>query len=109
MSALVAVSATVGSANLLFTPSILNPSLAVAPVGMGAKASISPPSELAREAGEVFWDGFRLTLALRAPSIRWRPWARHRLERPPKDLPTASPPSRAARPRRTCGPNAPAN
>src|ERR1700731_1191897 len=53
MSAPVAVSATAGSANLLFTSSILNPSLAVAPVGMWAKASISPPSELAREAGEA--------------------------------------------------------
>src|SRR6202011_6308411 len=31
--------------------SILNPSLAVAPVGMWAKVSISPPSELARESG----------------------------------------------------------
>src|SRR5271165_3496050 len=48
-----AVSATAGSANLLFTSSTLNPSLAVAPVGMWAKASISPPSELAREAGEA--------------------------------------------------------
>src|ERR1700731_2751377 len=53
MSAPVAVSATAGSANLLFTSSILNPSLAVAPVGMWAKVSISPPSELAREAGEA--------------------------------------------------------
>src|SRR5438105_1195575 len=53
MSAPVAVSATAGSANLLFTSLILNPSLAVAPVGMWAKASISSPSELAREAGEA--------------------------------------------------------
>jgi hypothetical protein len=50
MSAPIAVSAPVGSTNLLFTSSILNPVLAAAPVGMWAKASISPPSELAREA-----------------------------------------------------------
>jgi len=53
MSAPVAVSATACSANLLFTSSILIPSLAVTPVGMWARASISPPSELAREAGEA--------------------------------------------------------
>ena len=53
MSAPIAASAPVGSTNLLFTSSILNPVLAVAPVGMWAKVSISPPSELAREAGEA--------------------------------------------------------
>jgi hypothetical protein len=39
--------------SLLFTSSILNPVLVVAPVGMWSKASISPLSELAREAGEA--------------------------------------------------------
>src|ERR1700730_13440386 len=43
MSAPTAVSASAGSAGLLFTSSILNPLLAVEPVGMWAKASISPP------------------------------------------------------------------
>jgi len=54
MSAPLVVSALAGAAMiLLFTLSISNPLLAVAPVGIWAKASISPPSELAREAGEA--------------------------------------------------------
>jgi hypothetical protein len=53
MSAPIAVSATAGSTSLLFTAPISNPLLAAALVGMWAKASISPPSELAREAGEA--------------------------------------------------------
>jgi len=47
------VSATAGSVSLLFTSSISNPLLAAVPVGMWAKASISPRCELAREAAEA--------------------------------------------------------
>ena len=53
MSAPIAFGAMASSTSLLFTPSISNPLLAVVPVGMWAKASISPLSELAREAGEA--------------------------------------------------------
>ena len=52
-SAPIAATAMAGSTILLFASSISNPLLAVAPVGMWAKASISPLSELAREAGEA--------------------------------------------------------
>ena len=45
--------ATAGSTNVLFISSISNPLLMAVPVGMWAKASISPPSELAREAEEA--------------------------------------------------------
>jgi hypothetical protein len=48
-----AATAMAGLTILLFTPSISNPLSAVAPVGMWAKASIPPLSELAREAGEA--------------------------------------------------------
>jgi tetratricopeptide (TPR) repeat protein len=51
ISAPIAAAAMAGLTILLFTSSISNPLLAVAPVGMWAKASISPLSELAREAG----------------------------------------------------------
>jgi len=44
---------TAGFARRLFTSSRSNPRLVVVPVGMWAKASISPLSELAREAGEA--------------------------------------------------------
>src|SRR6266853_5729266 len=53
MSAPIVVGTTAGSTSLLFTSSISNPLLVAVPVGMWAKASISPPSELAREAGEA--------------------------------------------------------
>src|SRR5207302_6532611 len=53
MSAPIAVIALAGAAILPLTSSILNPLLAEAPVGMWAKASISPLSELAWEAGEA--------------------------------------------------------
>jgi len=53
MSAPIAVGATAGLTSLRFTSSISNPLLVVVPVGMWAKASISPLSELAREAGEA--------------------------------------------------------
>src|SRR5215470_2149260 len=53
MSAPIAVGATAGLKSLRFTSSISNPLLVVVPVGMWAKASISPLSELAREAGEA--------------------------------------------------------
>src|SRR5437016_13267059 len=52
MSAPIAVGAMAGSMILLFTSSFSNPLLAVVPGGMWAKASISPLSELAREAGK---------------------------------------------------------
>jgi len=50
MSAPIAVGATAGSTRLQLTSSISNSSLVAVPVGMWAKASISPLSELAREA-----------------------------------------------------------
>src|SRR6516164_8909092 len=52
MSAPLVVSAPAGLMILLITSSLSNPLLAVVPVGMWAQASISPPSELAREAGK---------------------------------------------------------
>jgi hypothetical protein len=52
-SAPIAVSGTAGSTSLLYTSSISNPLLAAVPVDMWAKASISPRSELAREAGKA--------------------------------------------------------
>src|SRR5215813_7024444 len=45
--------ATAGLRPLLFISSISNSLSVAVPVGMWAKASISPPSELAREAGEA--------------------------------------------------------
>ena len=53
MSAPIIVSAVAGAMALFFPSSILNPLSAVGPVGMWAKASISPLSELAREVGEA--------------------------------------------------------
>jgi len=53
MSASIAVIALAGAASLPLTSSISNPLLATVPVGMWAKASISPLSELAREAGSA--------------------------------------------------------
>src|SRR6202030_2506780 len=52
ISAPIAVTATAGATRPLSESSISIPLLAVVPVGMWAKASISPLSELAREAGE---------------------------------------------------------
>src|SRR5437868_1610381 len=53
MSAPIVVIAVAGAAPLLFKSSPSIPLLIVVPVGMWAKASISPLSELAREAGEA--------------------------------------------------------
>src|SRR4051794_40895081 len=53
MSAPIIVSAAAGATPLLFESSICIALLTVVPVGMWAKVSISPPSELAREAGEA--------------------------------------------------------
>src|SRR5438045_2763151 len=53
MSAPIVVSAAAGATPLLFESSICIALLTVVPVGMWAKASISSPSELAREAGEA--------------------------------------------------------
>ncbi len=53
MSAPIAVSAMADAMVLPFTSSISSSLLGVVPVGMWAKASISPFSELAREAGEA--------------------------------------------------------
>src|SRR5947208_2566632 len=53
MSAPIVVSAAAGATPLLFESSICIALLTVVPVGMWAKVSISPPSELAREAGEA--------------------------------------------------------
>src|SRR2546423_15245712 len=52
MSAPIIVSAAAGATPLLFESSICIALLTVVPVGMWAKVSISPLSELAREAGE---------------------------------------------------------
>src|SRR6516165_11377452 len=52
-SAPIAGGATAGLTGLLFTSSLSNPWLVGVPVGMWAKASISPLSELAREAEEA--------------------------------------------------------
>src|SRR5438552_19165948 len=53
MSAPIVVIAVAGAAPLLFKSSTSIVLLTVVPVGMWAKASISPLSELAREAGEA--------------------------------------------------------
>jgi len=53
MSAPLVASALAGLMILVITSSLSNPLLAVVPAGMWAKASIFPPSELAREAGEA--------------------------------------------------------
>jgi hypothetical protein len=53
MSAPIVVIAVAGAAPLLFKSSTSIPLLIVVLVGMWAKASISPLSELAREAGEA--------------------------------------------------------
>ena len=53
ISAPIAGTATAGATRLLSESSISIPLLAVVPMGMWAKASISPLSELAREAGEA--------------------------------------------------------
>src|ERR1700751_2833314 len=53
MSAPIIVGAVAGATPLLFESSTSIALLTVVPVGMWAKASISPLSELAREAGEA--------------------------------------------------------
>src|SRR5215813_1103964 len=53
MSAPIIVDAVAGATPLLFETSTSIALLTVVPVGMWAKVSISPPSELAREAGEA--------------------------------------------------------
>ena len=53
MSAPIIVGAVAGATPLLFEASTSIALLTVVPVGMWAKVSISPPSELAREAGEA--------------------------------------------------------
>ena len=53
MSAPIIVGAVAGATLLLFEASISIALLTVVPVGMWAKVSISPPSELAREVEEA--------------------------------------------------------